>query len=172
METSSIFYVCFLAGWHVPLAAYGPLCGLVVTVDYWSHRSVNLSLQGGMYLLQLMDHYAASWSLLIIGLTEVLIITYVYGKTTFVNISRINMINKSTQFFALGLLFYFRQHLEKQFWCLERKYGQQENCVYCDLTDPNWPNFLLRSKKFLLPLRTKCCKIKFTSCSESLFYYL
>ncbi|KAK3101975.1 hypothetical protein FSP39_007759 [Pinctada imbricata] len=38
-----------------------------------------MTTPGGMYLLQLMDHYAASWSLLIIGLTEVIIITYVYG---------------------------------------------------------------------------------------------
>lgn len=36
--------------------------------------------QGGMYILQLMDHYVASWSLLIVGLTEVLVISYVYGQ--------------------------------------------------------------------------------------------
>lgn len=33
-----------------------------------------------MYILQLMDHYVASWSLLIVGLTEVLVISYVYGQ--------------------------------------------------------------------------------------------
>ncbi|KAJ8301429.1 hypothetical protein KUTeg_020416 [Tegillarca granosa] len=44
---------------------------------------IPLSTPGGMYLVQLMDHYVASWSLLIIGLIEVLVISYVYGINRF-----------------------------------------------------------------------------------------
>ncbi|XP_067683688.1 sodium-dependent proline transporter-like [Haliotis asinina] len=38
---------------------------------------------GGMYWLQLMDHYAASWSLLVICLTENVAIVYIYGINRF-----------------------------------------------------------------------------------------
>ncbi|XP_061187866.1 sodium- and chloride-dependent glycine transporter 1-like [Saccostrea echinata] len=38
-----------------------------------------MTTPGGMYVLQLMDHYVASWSLLIVGLVEILVISYVYG---------------------------------------------------------------------------------------------
>ena len=38
-------------------------------------------LQGGMYMLQLIDNYAATYSLLIIGLCECLTLSYIYGKT-------------------------------------------------------------------------------------------
>ncbi len=36
--------------------------------------------QGGMYMLQLMDSYAATYSVLIIALTECLALAWVYGK--------------------------------------------------------------------------------------------
>ena len=36
--------------------------------------------QGGVYVLQIMDHYVAAWSLLMIGLCEVLAVTHAYGK--------------------------------------------------------------------------------------------
>ncbi|XP_055927000.1 sodium- and chloride-dependent glycine transporter 1-like isoform X3 [Argiope bruennichi] len=39
--------------------------------------------KGGMYLLQLMDNYAASFSALLIGLIEVLVISWVYGIERF-----------------------------------------------------------------------------------------
>lgn len=42
-----------------------------------------LCTNGGMYILQLMDNYCASFSALIIGLTEVTVISYVYGVDRF-----------------------------------------------------------------------------------------
>lgn len=36
--------------------------------------------QGGMYVVQLFDNYAATYSLLAIGLTECLALSWVYGK--------------------------------------------------------------------------------------------
>ena len=36
-------------------------------------------VQGGMYMLQLIDNYAATYSLLIIGLFECITIAYIYG---------------------------------------------------------------------------------------------
>ncbi|WAR24980.1 SC6A5-like protein [Mya arenaria] len=38
---------------------------------------------GGVYILQILDYYVAGWSLLFIGLTEVLAVTYVYGCRRF-----------------------------------------------------------------------------------------
>lgn len=38
---------------------------------------------GGMYWLQLLDHYVGSWSLLVIGLTEVMVINFIYGINRF-----------------------------------------------------------------------------------------
>ncbi|XP_054722112.1 sodium- and chloride-dependent glycine transporter 1-like isoform X2 [Uloborus diversus] len=40
---------------------------------------------GGMYLLQLMDNYAASFSALIIGLIEVIVISWIYGIDRFLD---------------------------------------------------------------------------------------
>ncbi len=42
--------------------------------------NVNILLQGGMYIMQLLDYFAASWSLLIIGFCECIVIAWVYGK--------------------------------------------------------------------------------------------
>ena len=39
-----------------------------------------LIFQGGMYMLQLIDNYAATYSLLIITLFECIALNYVYGK--------------------------------------------------------------------------------------------
>eukprot|EP00920_Eleutheroschizon_duboscqi_P002841 GHVT01006633.1.p1 GENE.GHVT01006633.1~~GHVT01006633.1.p1 ORF type:complete len:554 (+),score=1.71 GHVT01006633.1:27-1664(+) len=39
--------------------------------------------QGGMYVLQLMDHYSASFSVLIIACTECFVINWIYGTPTF-----------------------------------------------------------------------------------------
>lgn len=47
-----------------------------------------------MYLLQLMDNYAASFSALIIGFFEVMAISWVYGKG--------NINNFNFQFYMLG----------------------------------------------------------------------
>ncbi|KAG8199217.1 hypothetical protein JTE90_016036 [Oedothorax gibbosus] len=48
-------------------------CGLVICTN------------GGMYVLQLMDNYAASFSALIIGLVEVIVIAWVYGIERFLS---------------------------------------------------------------------------------------
>ena len=36
--------------------------------------------QGGMYILQLMDTYAASWSVFTLAIGESVLISWVYGK--------------------------------------------------------------------------------------------
>ena len=41
--------------------------------------------KGGMYILQLMDNYCASFSALIIGLTEVTVIAWIYGVDRFLD---------------------------------------------------------------------------------------
>lgn len=41
-----------------------------------------LHWQGGMYMLQLFDNYAATYSLLFIGMIECIGIAWVYGKFT------------------------------------------------------------------------------------------
>ena len=37
--------------------------------------------QGGIFVLQLFDNYAATYSLLFIGLVECVVLSWVYGKT-------------------------------------------------------------------------------------------
>lgn len=44
---------------------------------------------GGMYILQLMDNYCASFSALIIGLTEVTVIAWIYGVDRFLDDIRV-----------------------------------------------------------------------------------
>lgn len=44
---------------------------------------------GGMYILQLMDNYCASFSALIIGLTEVTVIAWIYGVDRFLEDCRV-----------------------------------------------------------------------------------
>ena len=41
---------------------------------------LSCTTRGGMYLLQLIDNYAATYSLLIIGLFECVALSYIYGK--------------------------------------------------------------------------------------------
>lgn len=41
--------------------------------------------EGGIYILQLMDNYCASFSALIIGLTEIIAIAWVYGVDKFLD---------------------------------------------------------------------------------------
>lgn len=36
--------------------------------------------QGGVYILQIFDYYVAGWSLLLIGLTEITAVAFVYGR--------------------------------------------------------------------------------------------
>lgn len=43
---------------------------------------VSLSYQGGIYMFQLVDTYAASYALVIIAIFELVGISYVYGKGT------------------------------------------------------------------------------------------
>lgn len=40
--------------------------------------------QGGMYMLQLVDTYAASYSLVIIAIFELVGVSYIYGKNAVV----------------------------------------------------------------------------------------
>lgn len=39
--------------------------------------------QGGIYMIQIIDNFAATYSLLIIGLFECLVLSYVYGLDNF-----------------------------------------------------------------------------------------
>lgn len=42
-------------------------------------------LQAGMYWLQLMDKYAANWSVLLIAISECILVAWVYGADRFLN---------------------------------------------------------------------------------------
>ncbi|OWF44595.1 sodium-dependent proline transporter-like [Mizuhopecten yessoensis] len=44
-----------------------------------------ITTSGGMYWLQLLDHYVGSWSLLVIGLTELMVINLIYGINRFLS---------------------------------------------------------------------------------------
>lgn len=55
------------------ICVVGFLCGLPLTTE------------GGGYLLDLLDYYAAGWPYLFIGLTELIIISYVYGIQNFLD---------------------------------------------------------------------------------------
>ena len=44
-----------------------------------------LYFQGGMYMLQLMDNYAATYSTLIIGLCECIALGWIYGEQFSIN---------------------------------------------------------------------------------------
>ena len=43
------------------------------------------SFQGGGYLLDLLDYYAAGWPYLFIGFTELVIIGHIYGLNNFID---------------------------------------------------------------------------------------
>ena len=47
---------------------------LISSVYFW---------QGGGYLVDLFDYYAAGWPYLFIGLCELIIVSYIYGIETF-----------------------------------------------------------------------------------------
>ena len=44
-------------------------------------RKGTVCQQGGIFVLQLFDNYAATYSLLFIGLVECVVLSWVYGKT-------------------------------------------------------------------------------------------
>lgn len=50
-----------------------------------------LPLQGGIYMFQLVDTYAASYALVIIAIFELVGISYVYGKGTTLLASRVKL---------------------------------------------------------------------------------
>ncbi|KAL8618892.1 hypothetical protein ACOMHN_020311 [Nucella lapillus] len=50
----------------------GYFCGLIVCT------------QGGMYVLQLMDTYAASWAVFLMAITECVILAWIYGADAFI----------------------------------------------------------------------------------------
>ena len=59
-------------------------------------------LQGGGYLLDLLDYYAAGWPYLFIGFTELIIISHVYGIQNFLDdVFTIVGIKKSNKFIKL-----------------------------------------------------------------------
>ena len=51
-----------------------------------------------MYVLQLIDNYAATYSLLIIGLCECVAIAYIYGKYLNIRIGRCSHFSKKSSF--------------------------------------------------------------------------
>jgi solute carrier family 6 amino acid transporter-like protein 5/7/9/14 len=57
------------------------LMGAICLVGYILGLSV--CTRGGMYVLQLIDNYAATYSLLIIGFCECMVLSYVYGVDNF-----------------------------------------------------------------------------------------
>lgn len=54
---------------------------------------VSLPYQGGIYMFQLVDTYAASYALVIIAIFELVGISYVYGKGTAVPDVRQNLVS-------------------------------------------------------------------------------
>lgn len=44
------------------------------------HNPIGNVFKGGMYYLQLMDWYCATFSLMLVGTIECLLVTWVYGK--------------------------------------------------------------------------------------------
>jgi hypothetical protein len=53
-----------------------------------------LPLQAGTYILQLMDAYAASWSVFLLAILETVVISWIYGKgfTSFVYVILMTLI--------------------------------------------------------------------------------
>ena len=91
------YYICWcntqthnsqVIGWHLlnqnPRHCYGVPC---TRKDATMHAgSMYLKcwcniycLQGGVFVLQLMDTYAASWSVFLLAILECLVISYIYG---------------------------------------------------------------------------------------------
>ena len=46
-------------------------------------RRLQMCLQGGFYLFVLLDWYAASWSILVLAVLEVVLVGWVYGADKF-----------------------------------------------------------------------------------------
>jgi len=40
-------------------------------------------MQGGMYVLQLMDHYSAGFGVLVIAIVECVAVSWIYGNTIY-----------------------------------------------------------------------------------------
>lgn len=68
--------------------------GFTTKVSFTSHSTfvifsfviiIIFSVQSGMYWLQLMDKYAANWSVLIIAIVECILIAWRYGSERFLN---------------------------------------------------------------------------------------
>lgn len=49
--------------------------------DHWNWNP----FQSGMYWLQLIDKYAANWSVLLIAIFECILIAWIYGSQRFLN---------------------------------------------------------------------------------------
>ncbi|XP_075169200.1 glycine transporter [Haematobia irritans] len=58
---------------------------------------LGFTTNSGMYWLQLMDTYAANWSVLLIAITECILITWIYGSQNFLNDIQ-GMIGKRSKF--------------------------------------------------------------------------
>ena len=79
------------------VAVFGYLGGLIFTTNVRIYKTVikkrktifkffdscKVFFQSGMYWLQLMDKYAANWSVLIIAIGECILIAWIYGAEKF-----------------------------------------------------------------------------------------
>ena len=46
---------------------------------------LSYDLQGGAYLLDLIDHYSIGWNVLLIALSECLCVGWVYGQSSYLS---------------------------------------------------------------------------------------
>jgi len=60
-----------------------PECGQFYEQQAYFPNLFYYSLQSGMYWLQLVDKYAANWSVLLIAIAECILISWVYGANRF-----------------------------------------------------------------------------------------
>ena len=95
----AFFFMLILLGLDSQFATVETvLTGILDQWPQWRHRKtlviliicfvlfllgLPLTTHSGVYLLNLMDTYAASWSLMIVGLTETIAISWVYGCNRF-----------------------------------------------------------------------------------------
>ncbi|XP_040563908.1 sodium-dependent proline transporter isoform X2 [Lepeophtheirus salmonis] len=81
------------------------LIGIICIVGFLI--GLPLTTSGGSYLLDLLDYYAANWTILYIGLLECLIISYVYGIKNFLrDLNSICKFKLNTYFEAYFVSFY------------------------------------------------------------------
>ncbi len=97
--------------------------------------------QGGGYLIDLLDYYAAGWPYLFIGFTELIVISYVYGIQNFLDdlyhIFKFNPgLNAKTHFMVL----YKTVSPLIIFFILIISWARYEPLTKGDYTYPGWAN--------------------------------